>query len=124
MKQLRAARQPVTHCTPFQILDWPHISDSRDLLNISLDVAFRHDKAHEHAPRNPENAFLGIKFYPMFSQREHLREVGGQIACLLRLDHDVVDICLNYPAYKISKDASHASLERGTLVLEPERHHR
>jgi hypothetical protein len=53
---------------------------------------------------------------------EHIREVEDQIACLFRLEHNVVDVSFDYPTYEISKDMLHASLEHGDRVFEPERH--
>jgi hypothetical protein len=43
-----------------EVLDRPHVHDGRNLLGVRLNFAFRHDKAEEHAPRNFENAFLGV----------------------------------------------------------------
>jgi hypothetical protein len=74
-------------------------------------------------PRNPKSAILGIKLRPVFPQLcEHIREVEDQIACLFRLEHNVVDVSFDYPTYEISKDMLHASLEHGDRVFEPERH--
>jgi hypothetical protein len=60
MKRLRAPRQPVTHCTPFRFLIGPMSMMAEIFLGFCLDVALRHDKAKEHAPRNPENALLDV----------------------------------------------------------------
>jgi hypothetical protein len=45
-------------------LDRSHIRDGQDLLGISLDVAFRHDKAKKHTTWDPENTLLGVKLHP------------------------------------------------------------
>jgi hypothetical protein len=60
MKWLRVARQPVTRCTPFTFLIGPMSMMAKIFSRIRLNATFRHDKAKEHAPRNPENAFLGV----------------------------------------------------------------
>jgi hypothetical protein len=59
----------------------------------------------------------------MLSQlRKDLGEVGDQIPYLLLFDDDVVDVRLDDASYQLPKDTSHASLESGAYVLEPEGH--
>jgi hypothetical protein len=48
--------------------------------------------------------------------------VGDQVPCLLRLDDDVVDVCFYDAFYQLLEDTSHATLESGACVLEPEGH--
>jgi hypothetical protein len=81
MERLRVARQPDTLYT-LQVLDQSHAHDGRYLLRVRLDAAFRHDKAKEHTPWNPENALLGVQLYPMLSQLcNDLDEVRDQVSC-------------------------------------------
>jgi hypothetical protein len=54
--------------------------------------------------------------------RKDLWQVRNQISGLSRLDHDVVDVRLDDASYQFPENMSHASLECGTRILEPEGH--
>ena len=59
------------------VIDRPHGRDGRDLLRVGFYAAFRHDKAEEFSPRNPENSFFGVKLHPkLLKFAEDLLEVG------------------------------------------------
>jgi hypothetical protein len=59
-----------------QVLDRPHVCVAEIFLGLGFNAAFQHDKAEEHAPRNPENTLLEVKLHPVLSHLcEYLREV-------------------------------------------------
>ena len=56
------------------------------------------DEAEHHAPRDPENTFLGIEFdaiCPEFSKG--FFKIGDKVVSPFGLNYDVVDVGLNGP---------------------------
>ena len=47
---------------PLYVLNWAHPRDGQNLLRVGFDAALGDNEAEQHAPRDPENAFLGIEF--------------------------------------------------------------
>jgi hypothetical protein len=51
-----------------------------------------------------------------------LLEVGHQLIGLSRLDHDVIDVCLNGPPDVVAETLDHAVLVSCPIIFESERH--
>jgi hypothetical protein len=61
----------------FQILDWSHVCDGRDLLRIRFNAAFGHDKAKEHARAKPLRGVGGCGCGASTAWHERLRPAGA-----------------------------------------------
>jgi hypothetical protein len=101
----------MTLCTPFQVLDGPHVGDGHDFLRVGLNVPLGDDEPQEHASGDPENTLLGIKFYAFRLEtlecRFKVREEVGGFPCL---DNDVIDVSLDRSTDVLSEHVVHAPL--------------
>jgi hypothetical protein len=88
MKRLRAARHPMTLCTPFKSLMGPHVGDGCDFLRVGLDAPLGDDEPQEHASGDSEDTLLGIEFYAFrLETLECCFEVGEEVGGFPRLDY-------------------------------------
>ena len=112
-----------------------HVGDGRDLFEVGLIAALRHNVSKQLPFRNPENTFLRILFDVEPSKvREHCSQVCDQVASLSRFDHYVINIdndCWFWSLSLIrliervdlvSKALLHAPLVGGVSVLQTKRH--
>ena len=73
------------------------------------------DETKQHAPRDPENAFLGIEFDVVHSEFcQGLLKIDYEVVHPFGLDHDVVNIGLNGPPNEVPE-----TLEHTTLICSP-----
>ena len=81
------------------------------------------DEAEQHAPRDPENTFLGIEFDAICPEfRKGLLKVGDKVVSLFGFDYDVVDIGLNGSPDEVSEATKHTALVHCPSVLQTKRH--
>jgi hypothetical protein len=108
MKRLRAARHPMTLCTPFKSLMGPMLGD---------------DEPQEHASGDSEDALLGIEFYAFRLETPECRsKVGEEVGGFPRLDYDVIDVSLDGPTNVLSEHMVHAPLVRRTRIPQTKWH--
>jgi hypothetical protein len=99
------------------------ICDGGILLWIGFDAMPKDNKAKKHAPRDPEDAFLGVQFDVLGSERsEGLIEVSYQIIRSFSFDYDVIYVSLNGPPDEVPKNGEHTVLVCGPRVFEAKRH--
>ena len=95
---------------PLYVLDWAHARDGRNLVRVGLDAALGDDEAEQHAPRDPENAFLGVELDIVCSEfRKDLLKISNEVVSPLGLHHDVVDVGLNGSPDEVSEASEHTS---------------
>jgi hypothetical protein len=124
MKRHRAARHPMTLCTPFKSLISPMLVMAAIFFRVGLDAPLEDDESKEHASGDSEDTLLGIEFHAFCSQTLECRfkvreEVGGS----LRLDNDVVDVSLHRSADVFSEHVVHAPLVSGACIPQPKWHY-
>jgi hypothetical protein len=120
MKRLRAARHPMTLCTPFKSLIGPMLVMAAIFSGLA---SLGDDEPKEHASRDSEDTLLRIEFQAFRSQTLECRfkvreEVGGS----LRLDNDVVDVSLDRSADVFSEHVVHAPLVSGACIPQSKWH--
>ena len=99
MKRLRAARHPMTLCTPFKSFDRSHVGNGRDLLRVGLDAPLGDDEPQEHASGDPEDTLLRIESYTFRLETSECHfKVGKEVGGFPRLDYDVIDVGLDRSA--------------------------
>ena len=81
------------------------------------------DETKQHAPRDPENALLGIDFDAVCSKFcKGLFKIGYEVVSPFGFDHDVINVGLNGPPDEVSKVLEHIPLVCSLSVLQIERH--
>ena len=77
------------------------------------------DEAEQHAPRDPENTFLGVEFVAICSEFcEGLLKIGNEVVSPFRFNYDVIDVGLNGPPDEVPKAFEHTTLIHGPSVLQ------
>jgi hypothetical protein len=123
MKRLRAARHPMTLCTPFQVLDGPHVGDGRDFLWVGLDAPLGEDEPQEHASGDSEDTLLWIEFYAFCLETLECRfKVREEVGSFSRLDYDVIDVSLDRSADVLSEHMVHTPLVCRACIPQTEWH--
>ena len=97
--------------------------DSVDLNGVCFDSPFRNDVAKQLACRHPERTLIRVHLDLVPPQVcEGFSEIGQEIVLPIRLDDIVVDVDVDIAADLTRQALLHATLVRGTSVLEAERH--
>ena len=123
MKRLRVARHPMTLCTPFEVLDGPHVGDGRNFLRVGLDAPLGDDEYQEHASGDPKDTLLGIELYAFRLETPECRvKVGKEVGGFPRLDYDVIDVGLDRSTNVFAEHVVHAPLVCRTRIPQTERH--
>jgi hypothetical protein len=123
MKRLRAARHPVTLCTPFKSLMGPMLVMAAIFSGLTSMPRSETMNPQEHASGNPKDTLLGIKLHAFrLETSECYFKVGKEVGGFPRLDYDVIDVGLDRPANVFAKHMIHAPLVRRTRVPQAERH--
>ena len=83
----------------------------------------RDDEAEQHAPRDPENTFLGIEFDAIRSEFcKGLFKIGNEVVSLFGLNYDVVNVGLNSPPDEVPEAFEHTMLVHSPNILQTKRH--
>ena len=123
MKQLRAARQPMTLCTPFRSRIGPIRVMAETFFRVGLDAPLGDNETQEHASRHPEHTLLRIKLYPFGSKAiERDPEISHQVVRLPGFYNDVIDICLYVSPEMVPKNMEHTPLICSSGVSEAKGH--
>ena len=108
---------------PLYVLNQAHPHDGQDFLWVGFDATLGDDETEQLAPRDPENALLGIKFDAVCSEFcKGLLKIGNEMVIPSGLDHDVVNIGLNGPPDEVLETFEHTTLVCSPNVLQAERH--
>jgi hypothetical protein len=51
----------MTRWTHLDVLNWAHLGDGCNLLQVGFNGALGNDETEQHSPRNPKNAFVGVE---------------------------------------------------------------
>ena len=82
------------------------------------------DETKQHAPRDPENAFLRIEFDAICLEfSKGLLKIGYEVVSTFGFDHDVINVGLNGPPDEVPETLKHTTLVCGPNVLQTEQHH-
>ena len=85
---------------------------------MGFDATLGDDEIEQLAPRDPENALLGIEFDAVCLEFcKGLLKIGNEMVSLFGLDHDVVNIGLNGPPDEVPEAFEHTTLVCGSCVL-------
>ena len=123
IKRLSVARQPITRCTPFSILNRAHPCDGQDLLWVGFDATLGDDQAQQHTPRDPKNTLLRVELNAICLEfSEGLLKVSYELVSLFGFNHDVLYVGLNGPPDEVSKTLEHAMLVCSPNVLQTKQH--
>jgi hypothetical protein len=111
MKRLRAARHPMTLCTPFKSLMGPMLVMAVIYLRVGPDAPLGDDEPQEHASGDSEDTLLRIKFYAFCLETLECRfKVREEVGGFPRLDYDVIDVSLDRSTNVLSEHVVHAPL--------------
>ena len=81
------------------------------------------DEAEQHAPRDPENIFLGIEFDAICPKlHKGLLKIGDKVVSPFGLNYDVVDVGLNGSPDEVPEAIEHTALVSGSSVFQTKRH--
>jgi hypothetical protein len=95
MKRLRAARHPVTLCTPFKSLMGPMLVMAAIFSGLASMPRSETMNPKKHASGDTEDALLRIEFYAFGLETPECRfKVGKEVGGFPRLDYDVIDVSL------------------------------
>ena len=123
MNRLRAARQPMTFCTPFRSRIGSIRVMAETFSGLASMARWEMMKAQEHPSRDSEHALLGVELYPFdLKAIERDPEIGYQAVCLPGLHDNVVDICLYVPPDMVSEHVEHTSLVCSSGISEAKGH--
>ena len=90
---IRAAKQPVSLCTPLTLRIGPMLEMAMIFLGVGFDAVLGHDVSKQFPLRNPKNTFFGIQ---LDAEPLEVRKCGGQVcdqvASLSRFHHYVIYI--------------------------------
>lgn len=97
---------------PFQVLDWFHVHDGRNLLGVDLDAALRDDETQQLSRGDSEHKLLRVELDVVGLEiGESLLKVYNQLCSLVSLLNDVIDIDLQVSANLLVEALLHTSLE-------------
>jgi hypothetical protein len=106
MKRLRAARHPMTLCTPFKSLIGPMLVTTAIFFGLASMP-----RSETMNPRSMPRGILGVKFHALRPQTLEGRfKVGEEVGGFPRLDYDVIDVSLDRSADVLSEHVVHAPL--------------
>ena len=81
------------------------------------------DETEQHAPRDPENIFLGIEFDAIRSEFcKGLLKICNEVVSPFGFNYDVVDVGHNGPLDEVPEASKHTSLVCCPCVLQTKRH--
>ena len=106
---------PFNSLYPLYVLNRAHPRDGRYFLWVGFDAMLGYDETEQHAPRDPENALLGIEFDAVYSEfRKGLLKIGYEMDSLFGHDHDVIKVGLNGSPDEVPKTLEHMLFQKVT----------
>ena len=122
MKRLKAARHPITLCTPLRSQIGPMLVMAETFFGLA-SMPRSETMNLKSMPRGTPKTLLGVELDALLSKAfEGYCQVIDETLGLSGLDYDVVFVGLDGPPNVVTKDLGHAPLVRGTCVYEAEGH--
>jgi hypothetical protein len=123
MKRLRAARHPMTLCTPFKSLMGPMLVMATIFSGLA-SMPRSETMNPKSMPRGtPEDTLFGIELHAFRLETSECHfKVGKEVGGFPRLDYDVIDVGLDRSTDVFAEHMVHASLVRCTRIPQAERH--
>jgi hypothetical protein len=117
MKRLRAARHPMTLCTPFKSLMGPLLVMAAIFSGLA-SMPRSETMNPKRMPRgDSEDALLGIEFYAFRLETPECHfKVGEEVGGFPHLDYDVIDVSLDRSTNVFAKHVVHAPLVCRTRI--------
>ena len=122
MKRLRAARHPMTLCTPFKSLMGPMLVMAAIFSGLA-SMPRSETMNPKSMPRGTPKTHFGIELdaFCLETPECHFK-VGEEVGSFPRLDYDVIDVGLDRPANVLAEHMVHAPLVRRARIPQAERH--
>ena len=123
MKRLRAARHPMTLCTPFKSLMGPMLVMAAIFSGLASMPRSETMNPQEHASGYPEDTLFGIELHTFRLETSECHfKVGEVVGSLPCLDYDVIDVGLDGATDVFAEHMVHAPLVRRARIPQAERH--
>jgi hypothetical protein len=122
MNRLRAARHPMSLWTPLSYLIGPMLVIAAIFSGLA-SMPRSNNESQKHASRDIKDTLLGVEFDPFGPQPcECYFHVEDKAVNLLRFDHDVIDVDLDYSADVTIEHVVHSSLVCEAIIPQTEGH--
>jgi hypothetical protein len=122
MKRLRAARHPMTLCTPFKSLIGPMLVMAAIFSGLA-SMPRSETMNPRSMPRGTPKTLLGIELHALRSQTLECRfKVREEVGGFPRLDNDVIDVSLDRLADVLPEHVVHTPLVCRTCIPQAKWH--